>query len=541
MTISEMTIGKKLYIASSIAVLTTVLMGVSAWIGMAKREALVSELVGAGARKVALSAAIKTAVLEMAVEERAIVFGTAVHDSARVNEADEQFQHSLALLENAISTITPLLGVTEGSKPAAEIGRSQNEFAANHKALIAAAANANAAAAGALFDSKVSPALTRAGNYAGELTQLQITQLASAGKEAFSSVGASRWVMATILLITLVASAILFIAIRGLNTKIATAVEEMAQSAGEVNAASSQISSASHKLAQASCEQAACIEETSASTEEIGAMTRRNSDNSKSAARLMDDAVHGFVKSNHLLDEMLHAMDGISDSSGKISRIIKVIDEIAFQTNILALNAAVEAARAGEAGMGFAVVADEVRNLAQRSAQAARDTATLIEDSIARSHEGKSKVSETSHSIRTLSEQVSQIKILIDEVTLGSVEQTRGVEQIAKALSQMDRATQSTGASAEQTASSANELYAQAETLRCAIARLRFMFTGSQDSEVQRRDRPSGSRAFPAPSGWSNREAKSFTSSVSSLGKATQRPLTEARDEFPLEESFSDF
>ena len=139
-------------------------------------------------------------------------------------------------------------------------------------------------------------------------------------------------------------------------------------------------------------------------------------------------------------------MGDIKASSDKVAKIIKVIDEIAFQTNILALNAAVEAARAGEAGMGFAVVADEVRNLAQRCAQAAKDTAALIEESIVKSNDGKTKVDQVAVAIRAITEESAKVKTLVDEVSLGSQEQTRGIEQVAKALTQMEQVTQQSAA-----------------------------------------------------------------------------------------------
>src|ERR687883_651375 len=139
-------------------------------------------------------------------------------------------------------------------------------------------------------------------------------------------------------------------------------------------------------------------------------------------------------------------MAGIKDSSSRIARIIKTIDAIAFQTNILALNAAVEAARAGEAGMGFAVVADEVRNLAQRSAQAARDTATLIEESIAKSDAGKSRVDQVALAMRTITTDSDRVRVLMDEMNLSSQEQTRGLQQIGKAMHQMEEVTQRTAA-----------------------------------------------------------------------------------------------
>jgi methyl-accepting chemotaxis protein/methyl-accepting chemotaxis protein-1 (serine sensor receptor) len=156
-----------------------------------------------------------------------------------------------------------------------------------------------------------------------------------------------------------------------------------------------------------------------------------------------------------------------------------VIDEIAFQTNILALNAAVEAARAGQAGMGFAVVADEVRNLAQRSAQAARDTAALIEESIAKSNGGKVKVDQVAAVIRAITQDSVKVKTLVDEVSLGSQEQTRGIEQVAKAIVQMQQVTQNTAASAQEGASAAGELTAESKTLQEIVDRLAAMVGGS--------------------------------------------------------------
>jgi methyl-accepting chemotaxis protein len=172
---------------------------------------------------------------------------------------------------------------------------------------------------------------------------------------------------------------------------------------------------------------------------------------------------------------MVESMQRINTSSEKISRIIRVIDEIAFQTNILALNAAVEAARAGEAGMGFAVVADEVRNLAQRAAQAAKDTSSLIEESISTAADGKNKLGGVAESIAVITDGAEKVKTLCAEVRTGSEEQARGIEQIAKAISQMQSVTQQNAASAEQNAAAGQELNAQSDTLRGIVRRLTGM------------------------------------------------------------------
>jgi methyl-accepting chemotaxis protein/methyl-accepting chemotaxis protein-1 (serine sensor receptor) len=216
-------------------------------------------------------------------------------------------------------------------------------------------------------------------------------------------------------------------------------------------------------------------------------MARQNTENSRSAADVVTQAQQKFAETNQVLEQTVVAMGEINTQSGKISKIIRVIDEIAFQTNILALNAAVEAARAGEAGMGFAVVAEEVRNLAQRCAQAAKDTAALIEESIAKSNGGKMKVDQVAAAIRAITEDAGRVKTLVDEVNLGSQEQGRGIEQIAKAITQMEQVTQKTAANAEESASAAEELNAQSGTLKQIVERLTAMVGGGETPNADHR------------------------------------------------------
>ncbi|MCU1260573.1 MAG: methyl-accepting chemotaxis sensory transducer, partial [Bryobacterales bacterium] len=263
-------------------------------------------------------------------------------------------------------------------------------------------------------------------------------------KKAVDTVAGARWMGFTLLAIAIAVAAGILFMLRQATDGLRRITLEMADGAGQVAAAAGQISASSQSLAQGSSEMAATIEETSASSVELAAMTSKNADNSNESSRLMGVVDKNVEQANMMLDQMVVSMREITGSSNQISKVIKVIDEIAFQTNILALNAAVEAARAGEAGMGFSVVAEEVRNLAQRSAQAARDTAVLIEASIAKSNEGGSKLNLVTEATRSITESANAVKVLVREVSLGSQEQARGTDQISKAITQMEQVTQQT-------------------------------------------------------------------------------------------------
>ena len=302
------------------------------------------------------------------------------------------------------------------------------------------------------------------------LKEIQANRLQENRAEADTQNTRSRWIAFVMIALSIGLGAIVFLTVRQITRTLQRVATEMTDGANQVASAAGQVASSSQSLAQGSSEQAASLEETSASTEEIHSMARSNTENSHSAAALVTQSQQKFAETKPSLEQMVAAMNEINASSGKISKIIKVIDEIAFQTNILALNAAVEAARAGEAGMGFAVVADEVRNLAQRCAQAAKDTADLIEESMAKSNDGKVKVDQVAGAIRTITEEAGKVKILVDEINVGSQEQARGIEQIGSAITQMEQVTQRTAASAEESASAAEELTAQSESLKKVVA-----------------------------------------------------------------------
>jgi methyl-accepting chemotaxis protein/methyl-accepting chemotaxis protein-1 (serine sensor receptor) len=273
-------------------------------------------------------------------------------------------------------------------------------------------------------------------------------------------------------------------------------VLELGDASVQIASAANQVSAASQSLAHGSTKQGSTIEETSKMSTEINSISFQTTENTRLAAEKMTRSDEMLGKTNQSLTEMVDAMDRINGSSQKISKIIKVIDEIAFQTNILALNAAVEAARAGDAGLGFGVVADEVRNLAMRCAQAARDTAELIDESIHNSKDGRVKVDLVAVAIREITADSSAIKDLIDEISVGSIEQSRGIDQISKSILEMEQVTQSSAASAEESAAAATQLNVQAQAMKDVVERLRAMVDGGDGSTHDREESESRSASL---------------------------------------------
>jgi methyl-accepting chemotaxis protein/methyl-accepting chemotaxis protein-1 (serine sensor receptor) len=477
-----------------------VIVGLTGWWAGSALNGGVERLAGVSGRAMQLAGEIRFLVADLQARERLVVIAAAKQDTAVMKAEVEAIDQSSGRLGKAVAEIEQINKLEEVTVKTRGLNTAVSSWAAQWAKTRELATS---------FDAMGASDSTEAGRGFGDTARGLAVDIEAIEQRAFTqdrTYAASVYAWARVIL----GSSLLFTAVFaiGICLFVQRSVKTLADSSGRLRTGADEVLATSRQVAQAAqqhsrgvSQQAASLEETSASMEEMSSMTKRNADHSHEAARLMVTAETSVQKANETLTEMTTSMANIKESSRKVAKIIKTIDEIAFQTNILALNAAVEAARAGEAGMGFAVVADEVRNLAQRSAQAAKDTTGLIEESIARSDRGAARVERVAESINDITTSVASVKALIDQVSEASREQANGFQQVSQALTQMEQATQVNASTAEQSSSTGDQLRQQAQNALGAVQQLESLVGGSAPSTASEPAAAADAAEAPAAKG----------------------------------------
>ena len=469
---NEMNIATKMTLNTAGLLLAVVATSLASRYSLAKMGEELEKSTKRTAKSLAVAGNAKAAANGMRTGQRGILLNALQHDAQGIASTTTDYEtrrdNTLALIRE----LRVLLDQGRGRELTVQLEKAAEEHATCFATIRQLCLDDKVAEAQALYKRRGVPAGTAMEKTATDLMQYvsaQMADSAAAGNRATGDAHTLSWIV-------LIAASILMVPAfrtqRGITKRLRQVAEQLREGSRQIATATGQLSATSQRLAQGCNDQVAALEETAASCEQIQASAGQNAQRSTTAADLTSGVQQRFAGAAASLDSMTKAMQRISASSDKISHIIRVIDEIAFQTNILALNAAVEAARAGEAGMGFAVVADEVRNLAQRSAQAAKDTAALIEESIDCSTDGQARVDDMAKAIHGVVDESQRVQNLVSEVSAASEEQRRGTKEVSKAMSNLQRITQSAAASAEETAATSEELSAQGVTMQDAAQRL---------------------------------------------------------------------
>jgi methyl-accepting chemotaxis protein len=546
----RMTIGKKLFFSIGAALTAALVMGILMFVSLSRVGAGMDRVINLSAKKKYLANQIFIQITETISLVRGMELRGFMKDQASVAKYHEDYRIALAKLDADAAQFASLATTPEGQAFSQTVTSSSSRLGDFNDRVYHDASDGNMDDAIAIYKNEFLPFANQLRARSDTIANKSDEQMAQEAKNVKSIQAQAIALIIVMLLICAFVGVIVVLIVLGINRSLLATATSLSDGAEQIASAATQVSASSQQLSQGATEQAAAIEETSASAEEINAMARNSTDSSRATAELVSESLQRVEMANQNLEDMVIAMNDLTESSGKISKIIRVIDEIAFQTNILALNAAVEAARAGEAGMGFAVVAEEVRNLAQRSAQAAKDTASLIEESIAKTSSSKNKVDQVAVTMRAITEESGRIKVLIDGVSQGSEEQSRGIEQIGKAITQIEKVTQNAAANSEESAAAAEELSAQSETLREIIFQLRMMVAsddnastpiviGRAPAQKPRRDVSSGFRPSSRVPAVPSAKTAFVAKSAPGLHRRNNPPRPAKHDD--LAEEFQDF
>ncbi|MEO5820040.1 MAG: methyl-accepting chemotaxis protein [Vicinamibacteraceae bacterium] len=414
--------------------------------------------------------------------------------------ATEAMDKALLAIEHEQKLYEPLIASSYEKQTYNEFMSSWSEYMMAHVTALGLVVEGKAGEARAVMAGDAQKQFDASAERLGMLIEQNRINAEAAQASSEEIAQSARWWVLTLMAgVLVVGSGLAWLVIGAVNRLLGLVATDIAGSAETLVAAAGDASRASDALSRSAGEQASSLEETSRTMAQISTTTRTNAKHAHDAASLVTEAAVLIRSSNEALEAMVTSMSGIEDASSRVTRIIRTIDEIAFQTNILALNAAVEAARAGEAGAGFAVVAEEVRRLAQRSAQAARDTATLIEESSDRAREGTTRLKHVSSAVAAFTRQMSGVQDLVQTIRTSSDQQMSGIDQVSRSVEGMTRTTQAAAESAEASATAGDRLSVQAEAARTQSRQLAALVRGRRGrSKAKAALPPAATPAAPA-------------------------------------------
>ena len=467
-----MTFGKKLALCSGLSFALAASLGITTSVYLSRLRGQVEVAVGESARRGELIDNIRNNILTLRFGERGILLFSQINGQAKVEASKQLFAKATAEFTGNMRQLRPLLPDDKARALADQAEAAITDYVRIQAQIPVLCASGKIPEAIEIDMVQIVPAGTRATNASEELAKIQSALNVAAAQQAQSVLAAAN-LTSTLILVLYLGAAVWagVVTLRGTRTLQGFAGQLLA-SAEQIQEAAGQVAQASQSLAQGASEHAAAVEETSTAAEEVADVAKQNTAAAQAAEHLMSEAERTGSDTDCAVEGMAQSIQRIDNSTSSISKVIRVIDEIAFQTNILALNAAVEAARAGEAGMGFAVVADEVRNLAQRSAQAAKETGGMIEDSIASARDGIQRIDGVK---KTFAEN-ARIRVAVrqhsSQIATASANQARGIDEIARTVREMSRVAESTAAHAEEGASASTELAGQSKALRNIVDQL---------------------------------------------------------------------
>ncbi len=427
-------------------------------------NALTSAIRINGSRQI-LAGQLRSGAAELQGAARGLALAAALSDTDEASQLKSRLQ---AAGDSVNTTIDHLLRSTEDAGLRTELETLQKDFKplrANSDRMLALMDDHKIDQAMSFFNQTMIPQMKRLSESSEKLMARESGAFDQAVTEAADKKSRFQWITVLLLLCSAGAGGLVIAFVRRISGRLQSVAFGLRQASTQLRSSSSRVASVSRSLVDGANRQSASVEETSSATEELTTTTQQNVQVSLEMAERMRGADRVVADGNGALNDMTVAMEEINSSSDRIRKIIKVIDEIAFQTNILALNAAVEAARAGAGGLGFAVVADEVRDLAHRSAAAAKETAQLIEESIARSAEGGNKLERVTKAMGGITSASAEVRTMAERLTGSSQEQARGIHQIGQALQQFEQVTQSSVVAANDSAEAGVQMVRHAESL----------------------------------------------------------------------------